>query len=393
MNHEVISILGYFGYANTGDEAILSCMLEQLRQLKLDAEYFVYSGNPGETRRQHKVEAVPNILPTSTKSYLIRALGRNRKNFFNTLKAFKRTTVFLVGGGGLFYDHPDSNFYLMELLTLIRKAAEAGKKVILFGVGFGPIHLDSTRAALKEIIDRVTMITVRDEPSRKLLAELGITRPEIHTTADFVYFLKPAPAERIDQIIKEERLEKTDRPVIGICLCGYHSDNQAWQDSLVRFCEFADTDLKACLWFIPMQTGGGFDDRAAARQITTRLKNTEYISHIEGQYTARETMGLMARADMILGERFHGVILALNNQTPVFGLSYKPKVERVFAEIGRNDWNIRFDQLSPEGLIRGFKKVWNARAELPGELQQAHAMLLEKSRQNFTLLADLLKKD
>ena len=392
MSREIISILGYFGYANTGDEAILGCMLAQLRQLDIDAEYFVYSGDPEETRCTHGVEAAPNILPTSAKSYLVRALGRNRKNFFGTLKAFKRTTVFLVGGGGLFYDRPDSNFYLMELLKLIRKAVEAGKKVVLFGVGFGPIHLESTRQALKEIIDRVTMITVRDEQSRRLLEELGITRPAIHTTADFVYFLQSAPAERIDRILSGEKLPSSDRPVIGVCPCGYNSDNRAWQESLVRFCEFADRELNARILFIPMQTGGGFDDRAAARQITAELKNRDFVSHIEGRYTAGETMGLMARTDMILGERFHGVILALNNRTPVFGLAYKPKVARVFEEIGRPDWYLPFDRLTPENLINGFKKVWDERENLADELKKAHEMLREKSRGNFTLLAELLKK-
>jgi len=392
MSQEIISILGYFGYANTGDEAILSCMLAQLRELDIDAEYFVYSGDPEETRRTHQVEALPNILPTSLKSYLIRALGRNRKSFFKTIKAFKRTTVFVVGGGGLFYDQPDSNFYLMELLKLINKAVQTGKKVVLLGVGFGPVHLESTRNALRKIVDRVTMITVRDEQSRRLLAELGITRPEIHTTADFVYFLQPAPDDRVDRIMKDEKIQKTNKPVIGVCPCGYHTDNKTWQDSLVRFCEFADSELNAHIWFIPMQTGGGFDDRESARQIVRELGGADYISLIEGRYTAQETMGLMARADMILGERFHGVILALNNRTPVFGLSYKPKVKRVFEEIGRKDWTISLEDLTPEDLISGFKRVWDDKENLSGELQRAHELLRDKSRENFTLLAELLKK-
>jgi len=103
-------------------------------------------------------------------------------------------------------------------------------------------------------------------------------------------------------------------------------------------------------------------------------------------------MGLMARADMILGERFHGVILALNNRTPVFGLSYKPKVKRVFEEIGRKDWTISLEDLTPEDLISGFKRVWDDKENLSGELQRAHELLRDKSRKNFTLLAELLKK-
>ena len=78
MKKELISILGYFGYANTGDEAILSCMLIKLRELNLNADFVVYSGNPEETTRIYNVAAVHNILPTSFKTSLIRSLGNCR---------------------------------------------------------------------------------------------------------------------------------------------------------------------------------------------------------------------------------------------------------------------------------------------------------------------------
>ena len=218
MKKDLISILGYFGYANTGDEAILSCMLTKLRELNLDAEYVVYSGNPDETGHRYKVAAVHNILPTSVRSFIIGVLGRNRKNFFETLRTFRQTSVFIVGGGGLFYDHPDSNYYLLEFLKRINLAIKHKKKVILFGVGFGPLHLELSKKKLKEMLNRVDLITVRDRESRLLLDELGIDRPAVHTTADFVYFLKAAGEARIEEILKNEKINRNPRPVIGLCL-------------------------------------------------------------------------------------------------------------------------------------------------------------------------------
>lgn len=389
---ELVSILGYFGHANIGDEAILSCMLTKLRELDLPADYVVYSGNPEETSRSHQVPAVANILPTSLKSFLIRALGRNRKNFFKTLKVYRDTSIFIVGGGGLFYDHPDSNYYLLELLTKIKRAVKHGKKVILFGVGFGPVHLEHSRRALKDVLNRVALITVRDEESRRLVEELGITEPEIHTTADFVYFLKPAPPEKIEKIINAEKLALSSRPRIGLCLCGYSQDHPAWKKSLVYFCRRAVEELKADLWFIPMQTGGGFDDRASARLITDALTDKNHIYSVEGQYSPRETMGLMARCNMILGERFHGVILSLNNRVPAFGISYKPKVERVFKEINHPEWYIRLDEMTPETLYNAFKKIWDIKETLDDELLKAFKLLESKAQKNFTLLAEWLRK-
>jgi len=390
MKKELISILGYFGYANTGDEAILSCMLAKLRELNLDADFVVYSGDPEETARTHDVAAVHNILPTSIKSFLIRALGRNRKNFFKTLEVFRQTTVFIVGGGGLFSDQPDSNYYLLELLKKIKRAIIYKKKVILFGVGFGPLHLKHSRKKLKDVLNRVALITVRDDESRQLVAELGIDEPAVHTTADFVYFLKPAEETRVEEMMKNEKLSETGRPKIGLCLCGYSDEHPAWKESLVAFSRHALEKLDADLWFIPMQTGGGFDDRASARLIIDELPDREHVFSIEGKYTPQETMGLMARCDMILGERFHGVILSLNNKIPVFGIAYKPKVERLFREIDHNDWYVKLDEMTPAALIDGFQKNWDKRETLEGELRRAYELLAGKSLRNFTLLAEML---
>lgn len=38
MRKKFISILGYFGYFNTGDETILHCLTEQLNQMHLRQE-------------------------------------------------------------------------------------------------------------------------------------------------------------------------------------------------------------------------------------------------------------------------------------------------------------------------------------------------------------------
>ena len=99
----------------------------------------------------------------------------------------------------------------------------------------------------------------------------------------------------------------------------------------------------------------------------------------------------MARCDMILGERFHGVILSLNNKIPVFGLSYKPKVERLYQEIGHDDWYVKLDSLTPATLIEGFQRIWDKRDSLKDDLEQAFAQLQGKALRNFPLLEELLR--
>ena len=45
-----ILISGYYGFANAGDEAMLTAIIESLRQVEKNVELTVLSGNPEDTR-------------------------------------------------------------------------------------------------------------------------------------------------------------------------------------------------------------------------------------------------------------------------------------------------------------------------------------------------------
>ena len=54
-----IVVSGYYGSKNGGDEAMLSAMLEVLREGVEDLSVTVISLNPEYTKRRHNVDAVP----------------------------------------------------------------------------------------------------------------------------------------------------------------------------------------------------------------------------------------------------------------------------------------------------------------------------------------------
>ena len=140
-----LSILGYYGYANTGDEAILDCLTAGLRKNLPSWEITVFSGDPVHTSEQYGVGAVANILPARVSRLLVGAIGRNRSEFFRAIRTFISSDVLLVGGGGLFFDHPDSNRFLRELLFKMRVAVALGKRVLVTGVSLGPLHHADSR--------------------------------------------------------------------------------------------------------------------------------------------------------------------------------------------------------------------------------------------------------
>ena len=57
MGHNIV-ISGYYGFANAGDEAMLTAIIESLRQLEGDMHITVLTGNPERTTKQHDVRAI-----------------------------------------------------------------------------------------------------------------------------------------------------------------------------------------------------------------------------------------------------------------------------------------------------------------------------------------------
>ena len=83
-SHLVIS--GYYGFANTGDEAVLAALISGLRQRNPDIRITVLSADPEATSRQYDVNAV---LRTDT-----HAIGL----------LFRNSDLLISGGGSLIQD-------------------------------------------------------------------------------------------------------------------------------------------------------------------------------------------------------------------------------------------------------------------------------------------------
>ena len=192
MSGPKIGITGSYGGMNLGDEAILQSMIEQVRREMPGAEVTVFSRNAEDTKRRHKVErAVP-----------VRKLSRAE-----VVPEVERLDLLLFGGGGILYD-AEARIYLREVLI----AKEHGVPVMLFAVGAGPLKDPTVQAAVREALDGVAAITVRERSAQQCLEECEVHQ-DVIVTADPALLLKPEPLPR--NALKFEGLDGRSR-VIGM---------------------------------------------------------------------------------------------------------------------------------------------------------------------------------
>lgn len=380
---ENLAILGYYGSANTGDEAILHCLLHVISKNFPNLNISVFSSDAIHTQKHHKVNAVQSSLPNRLFDMALRSLGRNRKNFYNTLSAFINADVLLVGGGGLFHDSPESNRHCLNMLQKISWAKRLGARVAVLGVTVGPLHLEQTKRRIREVFGQVDLITVREQQSKDLLSDIGLFHPKLFVTSDVVYLLESAGRQRILEIAENEGLNLNCSPKIAVCLCAYEKIRQERLRSIAFFCDYAISQLGAQIWFIPMQTSAEHDDRDEAKTVLSLMQNRDSARCINGEYSPREILGLIGETHAVLAERLHGSIMAINANVPCFGIGYSPKVTWLFDKIGYPQHHISSNDLSPNRLVAGFSRLWNKRERVRQDLKVISQGLKSAAMDNF----------
>src|SRR5260221_6114892 len=162
MNGPKVGITGSYGGLNLGDEAILPSIVEQLRRDVAGVEITVFSRNAEDAKRRHKV----------ARYVAVRKLSRAE-----IVPEVERLDLLIFGGGGIIYD-AEARIYLRE----VQVGKEQGVPVMLFAVGAGPLGEPTVQQAVREALEDVAAITVRERSAQQTLEAAGAQR-EITGTA------------------------------------------------------------------------------------------------------------------------------------------------------------------------------------------------------------------
>ncbi|MCF8020102.1 MAG: polysaccharide pyruvyl transferase CsaB [Vallitaleaceae bacterium] len=301
-----ILISGYYGYFNSGDDAILTSICKDIREISLEHEITILSNNPPSTRLEYGVAAVEKF------------------NFIKVIKAIIKSDIVLMGGGSLLQDET-SNRSLYYYLFILWFAKISRKKIMLYANGIGPIGHRFNRFLTKLVVNQVDIITLRERMSQSELKHMGIDRPEIYVTADPVFSFPPLDVH-IDEILKEAHIEKDDK-LVGVLFREWKNSHHCSR-KIAEICDYLSTSYGAKIILIPMKHPA---DLVTCEAISSYMENEAVI--LRHKYDAKTLIEIMGEMTLVLSMRLHALLYAALKDVPMIGFSYSHKVRYYMKEL------------------------------------------------------------
>ncbi|MCF6092590.1 polysaccharide pyruvyl transferase CsaB [Microaerobacter geothermalis] len=359
-----ILISGYYGFDNTGDDTVLFGIISSLKKQHPDAEITVLSNKPDETASLFGI-----------KSY-------NRWKVSEIIKQIKECQLLVMGGGSLLQDatSPRSVIYYLGIILLAKLFR---KSVAFYGQGVGPISHPLSKWLIKQVVNRIDVITVRDAQSGEDFRSFGVNQVPIYVTADPAVTINP---NEIDlsigkSILEQHQIDAADQ-ILAISVRDW-KNQQKYKKEVARFADnMGEKGWK--IVFIPMQYPS---DVEPSKKIASFMKHPSVI--IEEKLNFKEIMSMIGNVDMVLGLRLHAVILSAVMNTPFISISYDPKIDRFVQRLGLKTAG-HIESLTYEDLMKSMHYIQKDVAAFKQLVQIKMKGLVEEAEKSSVLALSCL---
>lgn len=336
--------------------------------------------------------------------------------------------VIVSCGGGYLNDNAGCAF--LGCLLDIFLGYLTNKPVMLYAQSIGPFKNKYLKPVVKMILNRVQLITLRDEVSLKFLEELEVKNPKIVVAADAALLLPKAVESRTEKILREVGICDADLPLVTVTVKPWHfpgtkdpvRQKQKYVESLAMLCAHIIKQYGARVLFIPMDventsnisnsnlirnllittkefvkkilrratkqhTGG---EAALIRQLLDKLNCYETVFALSGQYTPNEIKAIIGRSTIHVATRMHSSIYAASLGIPILGIAYEPKMVSFMERLRQSGFVINIETVEEESLIVMFDSLWEDKEQISRIIKQRIENLINLAYINAELVKGLL---
>ena len=366
-----VLLMGAYGQDNLGDEALLEVHLQQLA----GARVVVASSSPRQTGARYDVPSV-------------RTYGGAR-----TLHAFLASRAVVYGGGSVVKElpRPQPGYRVVAALAFLGSLARlTGRRIVYSAVGVERLRTRLGRALARVALRAAHLLHVRDEGSRRLLAEMHADAGA-RVVADPAFLLREdeAAVRRAEAVLAPAR----GRPVVVLNPMWSGEVDLPREDVVRAFAALAEevvATLDAHVLLLPFKTAGHDDDAELAKHVARRVARPGRVDLAPLDLRPAEALAIMRRSALVVGMRHHGTLLALVAGTPVLAVPYAPKTRHLVEEFGLADASLPAERITPEALSSAFWRAWKSRDGQPRATAVPLAAAQARAQENFRVIRSFL---
>lgn len=358
-----ILISGYYGFENSGDDALLEAVLCDLKKSAEDAKLVVLSKNPNETSKKYNVESVGRTNLPSLILHLIKA-------------------KLLVFGGGTLIQDATSTKSLVYYLALIIMARFFGTKVMLYANGIGPVS-EKNRKITTKVLNMVSAITLRDKNSKEELSQLNVTKPYVKLTADPVFTLSSIGDEKGRKLLDAMGISKEEK-CIGISIRDFKTTDRDFEDKLACALKNACEKHKLTPVFIVLSP----KDREISERVFQKIDIRGFV--LCG-LSFQQAISLSGCFSLNIGMRLHMLIYSAVSKTPSVGIVYDPKVSGFMEYSGQSRY-VFSDNFDKDLFSSHIDYIMENYEECSLEILDISQKMSALSKENAKIASNLFKE-
>jgi teichuronic acid biosynthesis glycosyltransferase TuaH len=388
-----VLISGYYGFKNIGDEAILTCILQDLQEQFPDFKSTIVSEDPMYTEALHKTKAV------------------YRNDFPSITKEIDDADLVILGGGGLFQDHDRMRIYHLfqrgidspsRYLIVPLIAKMMNKRLAYYAHGVGPLFSKEAIDIVKFAYTLPDIITVRDAYSFHLLSSLGIETDKLYLTADPVFRIDSSSSPNIKKILGHHLPTGKNFAVINV-RPWTHSPGleRRYISSLKNFInDFVQFYPNLHFLLVPFH----ISDLEILQSIYS--ESSSHCSILTSECTPNDIAGIISKSKLVIAMRYHALIMAAVFRVPMIAINYDYKVAALINELGLEKYSLNLEAVRAELLILKTKELLKdkndirrklvSKIENKKELSEKNGKLikksiLDKSTSSYDVPVDILR--
>ncbi|MDT8404340.1 polysaccharide pyruvyl transferase family protein [Sulfuriflexus sp.] len=372
-----------YGTLNTGDEALLESLIDEINELNEEIEMCILSLFPEESKKRH---------PEHTIVY-----SGVVKGFFATWKVIHKADLLIVGGGGLIQDSSSFGNLLFHLSRPVM-AIISGTPFAGVGLGVGPLRRKTGRWLTKIILRKAQKLCVRDKASLDVCKEIGIPEENISVCADLALTLGygevPVNNRYFNKICNLKRKHEhliglSFRPEPGKHRLSERVSSQ-FEEQLHELCKAIDriqSERDAIFVFISMHPE---QDDLIANKIQLLIKKTDQFLIVPGGLSPRIVMHIVKQFDLMLGMRLHSLVFSARGYIPFIGLGYDPKVMEFCEQVGQEEYMLPLQRLDAGTVANTAERALLNKLEICRNLKDRITELQARSNTNKNCIKDAL---